>query len=296
MTTILAGCGGGYDVFGVIPLYMELKSKSKCSNILITSLSFTEKSLLENQKKGVTKITNNLYKVNASQIGNTMFEYFPEYYLSRHIDCDVYCILVNSTVGEIKSAYVSLIDNKKLNSFYLMDGGCDVLLSGRETELATPVEDMMHLKAVMDLQCYKKYVCAIGMPCDIGHGVILTELEARLKELNPMLLETKVWNLDDEYVKKYYNSVKSSRPYCSIVQSLVCARLEGHKGFYTPDHLKKRIGESVVELNDLVVTFVKYEMNKLSDTILYLNGVEDSFTRDSMDDYITKFQEQIEKN
>ena len=52
----------------------------------------------------------------------------------------------------------------------------------------------------------------------------------------------------------------------------------------------------MIELNDLVVTFVRYGMDDLASTIVYLNDVADNFTRDSMDDYITDFQKQIKNN
>ena len=52
----------------------------------------------------------------------------------------------------------------------MVDGGCDVLLSGNECKLGTPVEDMMHIKAISFFSELKLFVCAIGMNCDVGKG------------------------------------------------------------------------------------------------------------------------------
>lgn len=96
----------------------------------------------------------------------------------------------------------------------LVDGGCDVLLTGlEEGGLATPVEDMMHLRATRDLCRYQQpggpppptptaaaegpsavspssntrhhlfdesYVFAIGANVDCGHGVLPHVLDRRL--------------------------------------------------------------------------------------------------------------------
>ncbi len=62
---ILAGCGGGYDVFCTIPLFYKNIKKNK----IIVSLSFTdEKYLLDLTKKNeVTKLHNNLFLIDAKK-------------------------------------------------------------------------------------------------------------------------------------------------------------------------------------------------------------------------------------
>ncbi len=44
MSIIIACCGGGYDVFGGIPFYLEQKERKK--NIITTNLSFTNSNEL----------------------------------------------------------------------------------------------------------------------------------------------------------------------------------------------------------------------------------------------------------
>eukprot|EP00438_Fugacium_kawagutii_P033965 Skav229530 [mRNA] locus=scaffold451:123368:126989:+ [translate_table: standard] len=65
------------------------------------------------------------------------------------------------------------------DALVLCDGGCDVLLTGAETGLATPVEDMAHLKAVLPLDIPEKYIMALGANVDCGHGVVQAELDRR---------------------------------------------------------------------------------------------------------------------
>ena len=89
----------------------------------------------------------------------------------------------NSTISSITEDYNIIIAEEcevvSLNSIYLFDGGCDALLSGRESELATPVEDMMHISAIRNFKV-EKYVCAIGLTCDCA-SLPVEEFNERLK-------------------------------------------------------------------------------------------------------------------
>lgn len=130
-------------------------------------------------------------------------------------------------------------EHKKTEEIYLIDGGYDALLSGRESDLATPVEDMMHIKAIINFKV-NKYVCAIGMTCDCRR-LPVAELEERLDYLEQYCYSYNIWSLEYPYVKKYYDIFNSSDTSNSIVHSLICARLEGKTGKYLPKQLKSRI-------------------------------------------------------
>ena len=297
MRTILAGCGGGYDIFGAIPMYLDfLKSKKP----ILVSLSFTPLEILNIlvETNQIRKIGDTLFSIDAEKISDQKFDYFPEYHLSRHLKQEVYLILCDSTIAQIIQGYNKILSSDNLvenpvDSIYLMDGGCDALLSGKETELATPVEDMMHIRAVMELPIENKYICAIGMPCDIGHGVIRKELEIRLEEIEGMIVEKKQWSLDDENVQEYHRIFRDSNPSNSIVHSLICAALEDHRGFYTPEHLRRRISESVVEIDSLMLTFVIYNMPPLYREVLYMHLLDLNDGRDEVDDKIELFQKRF---
>lgn len=284
--TILSGCGGGYDIFGSIPLFFEKE------NPILVSLSFTKKELLDDNKK-IHKITDNLYFVDHTD--ETYYKescdnmYFPEYYLSKNLKHGVYLILCDSTINQIIDAYnILLTKHKHIEEIYLIDGGCDVLLSGRETELATPVEDMMHLKAVQNINIKYKYVCAIGLTCDC-FSVIKKELINRLDTLGDILIDKKIWSLDDKDVRKYYDIFNKSCPVNSIVHSLICSALEGKTGFYLPDHLTPRIKHNSVELDELMITFFKYDLMKLCKRVIYLDDLDKNYDTDEIDEFIMNF-------
>jgi len=291
---ILAGCGGGYDVFCTIPLFYKNIKKNK----IIVSLSFTDEKYLLNltKKNEVTKLHNNLFLIDAKKIKNVTNNYFPEYYLSKHLNHVVYIILKETTINEIIKAYNIIIHNsKRINELYLVDGGCDLLLSGNESDLATPVEDMMHLSAVRYLPITNKYACAIGMPCDCI-DLKKSELINRLDDLSNILVYQKIWSLKDENVNKYYQIVNKSRIDKTVVNSLICSALEGKTGYYLPEQLKYRLSKNNVEIDELMVTFVQFDLIKLSHTISYLDLLNRDDNTDKIDSYIMNFHKLVKIN
>ena len=301
MTIILSGCGGGCDIFGCIPTFFELRDKNPNQNIVLISLSFTDLiglKLLAKKNKIKSYNTENsstLFKIDAKDLNpddsnfSKFFTYFPEYFISLHLNQPVYLIIIfSSTIKSINQDYKLIMnEHKKIEEIYLIDGGCDALLSGRESDLATPVEDMMHLKALKDFKI-KKYVCAIGMTCDCRR-LPVSELEERLEYLEQYCYLRNVWSLEDPNVKKYYDIFNNSDTSNSIVHSLICARLEGKTGKYLPKQLKSRIKENDIELDDLIITFVKYNYDDLIKDFEYINDLEDEMTLKQVDHVIDQY-------
>lgn len=265
-------------------------------------MSFTDELNLRllSKKNKVKCLSKTLYKVDARNIKNNkenkkFLNYFPEYFISLYLQQPVYLILIfHSTISSITQDYNIIITEEckinPLESIYLFDGGCDALLSGRESDLATPVEDMMHISAILDFKV-KKYVCAIGLTCDCTN-LPVEELEERLGYLSKYLLEEEIWTLEDENVKKYYNIITNSEfdKSNTIVHSLICARLEGNTGKFIPKILKSRISENKIELNDLIITFVKYNYNDLIKDFTYLFQLKEDLYPKDIDKFITNFK------
>ena len=71
-TVLLAGCGGGYDIFGGLPLYFALQNAGK--TVHLANLSFTTIYATNGQRIGEA-----LVKVTHTTTGST--RYFPESHL-----------------------------------------------------------------------------------------------------------------------------------------------------------------------------------------------------------------------
>jgi hypothetical protein len=72
---LIAGMGGGFDVFCGLPIYFELTSRGQ--RVHLANYSFSEPAGLKN----VARLTDTLVGVNADIEGS--FTYFPELYLSQ---------------------------------------------------------------------------------------------------------------------------------------------------------------------------------------------------------------------
>ena len=293
MTILLAGCGGGYDIYCGIPQYFKYMKEKK--NVLLLNLSFTSSKLLEDlvKKKQIYKPNPNYYIINFKNItDNINNNYFPEYYLSKELKCDIYIIDSESTINQIKDAYNHIIKYKNIYKIHLIDGGCDSLLSGKESHLATPTEDMIHMRAIMDINVDSKIISCVGMTCDCNQ-LPKEEFIERLNELNDILINTNVWNLKDTNIQKYYNIFYKCQPRRSIVNSLICARLDGYSGYYVPSHLKDRIVKNNVYLDDYMITYNTYDFNELVKRILYIEELDMNANNDNINNFILSFQKKM---
>lgn len=178
--------------------------------------------------------------------------------------------------------------SRRPEKIFVMEGGCDAILSGHEKKLGTPTEDMMHLRAVSQLPVAEKYVCAIGMNIDTAHGVIYADLVARLAQLarDGTLLGRDVWTLSRASIRRYRDLLQASRPADSIINSLVVAALDGARGYYTPAHLKARIGRSDVAITELTRTMHVFDLHSLIGSMAYIGRLSNDMSYAQVDRFI----------
>jgi len=286
-TIIIAGCGGGYDLFGGLIFYHRLKTIAK--KIILVNYSFTPVKLLEETSQ---KINDHLYVVTPDIKLPSSVPYYPEAYLSIELNQCVYALSNDPTVKDIIDSYNSLINIEGTpDVIYLVDGGCDVLLTGNEIGLGTPVEDMMHLKALISIDIKYKYILAIGVNVDTAHGVVQDDINNRLNTLESshVMMSKEYLMLSNPSVKFYYDVVKKCHPVNTIVHSLVISALEGHRGLYTPAHLKLRIKKSKVPLLDQTCTLYQFDFNKIANEVKYLGLIKSDLTSDEVDTIIENY-------
>lgn len=289
---IISGCGGGYDIFGGMTLYYRFKD---IYEIIVCNLSFTRIEYLETLAYNgfIKSIIPGCFEVPPGNYVKDSDEYFPEYLLANSLKQSVYAICNYDTVRYIVKFYNKLLEiYNRVECIYLVDGGCDVLLTGNETGLATPVEDMMHLKALQQIdKIPNKFVCAIGMNVDCGHGVIEDELVQRLETMRfcDIILEETILDLVNPETKFYYYIVMNCKPENSIVQGLIIMSLEGNYGYNIPKILASRMISNEVNVSELTKRFIICDFNKLANSILYLNDIESDMNSDQVDDFIENF-------
>jgi hypothetical protein len=294
---IIAGCGGGHDIFCGLPLYHKLSNEYETEQIVLVSFSFTEKELMMNSQE----ISKKCYVVNCTQSDDDQtYEYFPEHCLAKILQKEVYAFVDYPTCNEMINAYKTIISNysNKFNEslevyIFLVDGGSDSLMTGKEIKLGTPVEDIMQMKSVFDLQIdnikINKYLSVLGANVDVGHGILLEDITNRLEHLEKKcLISKRVLNKDDSDVQFYIDIFNKSNPRNSIVNSLIVATIEGYRGYYVPDHLKTRIINSVVDLTLITCTFYVFDLKGVIEENVYYQNIDNDMDCDQVDVLIGK--------
>lgn len=285
-TILFAGCGGGYDIFGCLPLlYENLQHR-----VIITNLSFSNSEMIgelsTKYPEKIAQIGRNSYKIFPNSCADGV-HYFPENLMANQLNLPVYAMRDYGTVEETMEFYHALFEEEKIDridKFYLVDGGCDVLLDGTETELATYVEDMMHLKSIVNLMKSGRMkiehfmVCAIGINVDCGHDVKEDELINRIKVLenSGIVISKELLSLDEPRTQFYKNIVLKCKTEHTLVHSFVLYALEGIYGYVIPkfDTGAKITENTKVNVSDLTRTYLICDGLKLASSITYLHKID----------------------
>ena len=148
---LLAGCGGGYDIFGAIPLLSVLREAGH--EVHLASLSFCYLNGLDGARQHDR--FPNLYSVPSEAA--TEKTYCPEAWLGRFLldrlgqRFDIWGF-DKTGVRPLARAYQHLVEHLKLDAIVLLDGGIDAILRGDESSIGTPAEDLTSLAAVMSVE------------------------------------------------------------------------------------------------------------------------------------------------
>jgi hypothetical protein len=177
---LLAGCGGGYDVLGAIPLRHVLRAAG--IEVHLASLSFSYLNGLDAAQDAEHP---NLYAVTAKAA--TERSYCPEAWLARWLDgedagTNVVWSFDKTGVRPLARAYRALVDRLQLDAIVLVDGGIDAVLRGDETSLGTPSEDLASLAAVTGLGLPTALAC-VGLSAELRDGIPHAQVFERFAEL-----------------------------------------------------------------------------------------------------------------
>lgn len=151
---LLLGAGGGFDIYGAIPLYESLISQGK--RVFLANYSFTDK--LEDHLVTASSCCPSLTKeltpfvIPVTKETTTTQDYFPEKSLATSLNTTVYAIRLLPP----EYVYIGL----QVLTYYLnistiicVDCGCDALLYGDEgIHRGSPYEDMSTMTAVLHLK------------------------------------------------------------------------------------------------------------------------------------------------
>ncbi|MEV6769305.1 DUF1152 domain-containing protein [Nocardia sp. NPDC051030] len=270
---LIAGAGGGFDVFGGVPLAVALEAMGK--RVYLANLSFSDLRRIAIDDW----IAPGVAAVQPDTVGND--EYFPERTLARWLASTgrepIVFAFPKSGVQPLRAAYRSLIEHLDIDALVLIDGGTDILLRGDEAGLGTPHEDMTSLAAVAGLDDLLRLVVSIGFGIDAYHGVCHAHVLENLAALQRSHAFLGALSIPPDSLESmaYRDAVAYSltenplRP--SIVHTQIADALCGRFGDV---HATDRTRGSQLFVNPLMATYLTVNLPALAATVEYLPSLE----------------------
>lgn len=290
---LVAGAGGGFDVYAGLPIYERLRSLGR--NVFLANLSFVSLSSTNAQK-----LTRALYLVEPATTGQDF--YFPErtlaQFLSRRGEPVSVYGFEKLGVAPIREGYSFLVESLNLDAIVLVDGGTDILLRGDEAALGTPAEDMASLAAVAAMNIPTRVVACIAFGVDSHHGVCHANWLENVAALNfegAFLGATALLKRMPE-VRLYLDAVNdadaatSMQP--SIVNGSIASAIEGHFGDY---HRHSRTSGSKLFINPLMSLLWLFDLPAVARRNLYIDRLSDTETNWDIHVAIANFCETVRR-
>lgn len=276
-SVLLAGCGGGFDVFGALPLYFALRQAGKKVHLANFSFSFPELGFplaLLQPEYARRRLASTLLAVDADL--KPLGSYFPELYLSRWFrdrgeEVPVYTF-ATSGAAPLLEGYRVLAERLGLDAAVLVDGGADSLMKGDEEDLATPSEDIASVAAVSALDLPVKILACVGFGIDWYHGLSHARVLEATAELAASGGFLGVFSLlsgmpEAELFRQACAWVFDRMPGDeSAVASSVISALDGRFGNW---HAYPRTEKGELWISPLMSAYWSYRLDAVADRLLY---------------------------
>ncbi|UGQ11962.1 DUF1152 domain-containing protein [Yinghuangia sp. ASG 101] len=290
---LIAGAGGGFDVYAGLPLALALWQSGK--HVHLANLSFVD---VDRLARG------DLLRPGLAAVGpgsGGPAAYFPERSLSRWLAetglPDTVFAFQRTGVRPLRAAYQALVRKLDLDALVLVDGGTDILMRGDEAGLGTPEEDMTSLAAADRIKVPTRLVVALGFGVDAYHGVCHSHVLENLAALDRDGAYLGAFSIPREsregrlYVDAVDHAVAETPSRPSIVQGSVAAAVRGGFGDVP---LGERTAGTELFINPLMAMYFAVELEALARRNIYLTRLRQTNTMREVSAVIREFREGLE--
>ena len=289
---LVAGAGGGFDVYAGLPLAFALRAMGK--QVHLANLSFSDLDGLDIDdwlEPGLAAVT-------PDSLGGE--GYFPERTLARWLASQGLPAVVHAFprtgAQPLRAAYAALVKLLDLDAIVLVDGGTDILMRGDESGLGTPEEDMASLAAVAGLSGIDRLVVCLGFGIDSFHGVSHVDVLENLAFLQREggYLGALSIPADSPEAAFYLDAVAHAhdrtplRP--SIVNGQIAAAVRGEFGDV---HVTTRTTGSELFVNPLMAVYFTVDLLALARKVKYLDRLENTRTGTEIAYAIEEYRETV---
>ncbi|WP_326573960.1 DUF1152 domain-containing protein [Actinacidiphila glaucinigra] len=291
---LVAGAGGGFDVYAGLPIALALRDAGK--EVHLANLSFADLYGLDLD----VWLDHDVATVRPSTAARG--DYFPERTLARWLESQglpstVYA-LCRTGVAPLRAAYRALIGHLGgVDAIVLVDGGTDILMRGDESGLGTPEEDMASLGAVGGLTGVpQRLVACLGFGVDAYHGVnhslVLENLAAL--ERDGAYLGAFSLPRDSREGRLYLDAVahaqEATPEHPSIVHGSVAAAVRGDFGDV---RFTERTRHSELFVNPLMAMYFCVDAVGLAARNLYLDRLERTQLTRQISSIVEEFRDEL---
>ncbi|MGW2235800.1 DUF1152 domain-containing protein [Streptomyces sp. NPDC001759] len=274
---LVAGAGGGFDVYAGLPLALALRSAGK--EVHLANLSFADLYGLDLDVWLEADVA--AVRPDTPARG----DYFPERTLARWLEqqglpATVYAF-PQTGVQPLRAAYRALVAYLGgVDAVVLVDGGTDILMRGDEHGLGTPEEDMASLAAVNGMdEISQRLVACLGFGVDAHHGVNHSLVLENLAALDREGAYLGAFSLPREsregalYLDAVAHAQRATPDYPSIVNGSVAAAVRGDFGDV---RFTERTKDSELFINPLMSLYFCVDAVGLARRNLYLDRLENT--------------------
>ena len=270
---LIAGMGGGFDIFCGLPIYFELKKLG--INAHLANYSFSD---IENVDFGI-RLTKTLVGITPKP--EMVHPYFPELYLAnwfkenQNEDVTIWCFHKKGAVP-LTENYKILVEHLGIDGILLIDGGVDSLIRGDEWELGTAVEDLTSLFAVNELSNISTRLLAcigFGIERNLTHTHVLENIAALTKEGGflgscSLIPQMESYQAYDEAVT-YVQSKEFQDP--SVINSSIVSAVRGNYGNF---HLTEKTKNSRLWISPFMPIYWFFDFEKVAKQSMLLHEIE----------------------
>ncbi len=267
---LIAGMGGGYDIFCGLPIYFELQRMGR--NVHLANFSFSEIASFP----GGNRLSDTLVGVTPDYDGLTL--YFPELYLAQWFKEErgevitIWCFQKTGT-GPLLQNYRTLVKHLSVDGILLIDGGVDSLMRGDEREVGTLIEDTISLFVVNELEDVPVRLMGclgFGAELDMTYAHVFENI-ASLTAAGGFLGSCALTPQMDAY-QTYEQAVLyvqgQERQDASVINSSVISAVQGHYGDY---HLTEKTNGSRLWISPLMALYWFFDLPTVAQHNLYLS-------------------------
>ena len=273
---LIAGMGGGFDVYAGLPLYLELEQRG--FDVHLANLSFSD---LDDGEE----LTDTLVGVSADVEG--VFDYFPEYYLAQwFLDelndfVTIWCFAKTGGRKLIRN-YQTLAEHLDIDTIILVDGGVDSLMRGDEPQPGTCFEDSLSLLAVDALRRvrHRFMAClAMGVEAEVGYAHLFENI-AGLVKVGAFRGSCSLVR-DMECYQRYERAVMYAFDQHPQHPSVICASVvSAVRGEYGDYHMVRRTHGNTLHISALMPIYWFFDAPAIAQRNQLLPHLRDTVTVD----------------